>query len=338
MPEDLRSTIEAAVAVEEAKPAAAPVVTPAPAAEPASDAAPVPPTAAIPEPVGATGAAAPAPGPTGATAPADPYEKPPQSWKTQVKGTWSTLPREVREEVTRREQNITRALSETAQARQLATQFNEVVRPYEARIRSMNMPPLAAVGELLKADHLLSTAPAPTKAQFMASLIQQYGVDIGMLDSVLAGQPTADPVTERVENLVQARLAPLQQFVQQQAMLAAQQQQAEAASMGQYLQAMAADSQKYPHFMAVKDTMADLLELGANRGQAMTVEQAYTRAVAMEGLSTQSTQQLAHDAAQRALLASSSVKGTDAVAPASKAAGSDLRATIEAAFASVGGR
>jgi DNA-binding ferritin-like protein len=266
-----------------------------------------------------------------------PIDKAPQSWKPAAKAVWKDLPPAAREEVVRRERQVTQVLGESAQARQLVNQFTDMIQPYRARIESTGLPPLQAVNELLKADHLLTTSPPAKRAQFMASLIKEYGVDIRELDNALAGQPAADPTADRLEQMVAQRLQPFQQFVQQQARQAELQRQAEAAQTNQTIQSMAADTAKFPHFYDVKDDMADLIEMQARRGQYMTLEQAYSRAVSMNPeLTAQSARRQAAEAAnsraQRALNASVSVGGAPNGGPSGRAPGADLRGTIEAAF------
>lgn len=351
-PEDLRSTIEAAVAKEETQAAApAPAPTPAPVAE-----APAPtPAEAAPAPEAEAKPAEPeAQKPEGEEKkpeeakpaeekPRSPVDKAPQSWKPAAKAIWKDLPQSAREEVVRRERQVTQVLAESAQARQLVNQFTDMIQPYRARMESVGLPPIQAVGELLKADHILTTSPPAKRAQFMASLIKEYGVDIRELDNALAGQPAADPTADRLEQLVAQRLQPFQQFVQQQAQQAAMQRQAEQQQTNQTIQSMAADSAKFPHFFDVKDDMADLIEMQARRGQYLTLEQAYARAVSMNPeLTAQSARRQAAEAAnsraQRALNASVSVGGAPNGGPSARAPGSDLRGTIESAFERVNAR
>ena len=123
---------------------------------------------------------------------------------------------DVRQEVIRRERDISRTLGETSQARQIANQFQQAVQPFMARIQSNGITPVQAVNELLKADHILSSAPAPQRAQYMAKLIKDYAIDIRALDDALAGTVVADPVQSTVEKLVEQRLAPFQQYIAQQ--------------------------------------------------------------------------------------------------------------------------
>ena len=152
---------------------------------------------------------------------AEPEAKPqgpqaPQSWKPAQRAKWDALDPEVKQEVSRRERETTQVLNETASARQLASHFQQTVQPYMARIQSLGAQPLQAVGELLKSDHILSTAPPAQRAQFMAKMISDYGIDIQALDAALAGKAQPDPVDTRVNQLLQERLAPFQTYVQQQ--------------------------------------------------------------------------------------------------------------------------
>lgn len=275
------------------------------------------------------------------TASEDNNDRPPQSWKTSPKAKWATLDPEIKQEVQRRETETTRALNETAQARQFTAQFQQAVQPYMARIQSMNAHPITAVTELLKADHILSTAPKVQKAQFLAKLITDYGVDIEALDQVLSGNAKAvDPVDSKVEQLLQQRLAPFQQFLTQQQQFAAQQAQQTEAQLKQTVTSMAADTAKFPYFEQVRETMADIVEVFAKRGQTIGLEEAYNKAVAMDPTTSQAyNQQLQAEAAaklngraQKALAASVSVSGAPTGPISSSPSSNDRRATIAAAF------
>lgn len=273
-------------------------------------------------------------------------DRAPQSWKAAARAGWAALPLEARTEVIRRERQITQTLGESAQARQFTNQFMETVRPFEARFRAANATPLQAVDALLKADHVLMTAPTAQRAEHMARLILDYGIDFKALDEALAGMSSGRPqsqsggVSSEVDRLVAQRLAPLQQFVNQQQQQSLAQQQAQQQTAMSKLEKMANDDVTYPHFEAVRQDMADIIEINARRGVNVDLETAYTRAVAMNptfGSPKMTAQQQAHARAQRALNASSSVGGSPSGVPGGgKQGATDLRGTIEAAFASVG--
>jgi hypothetical protein len=364
MPE-LREALEAAIEKVESSEQSAPAAQAAPPVEPPPSPSPEPPSAEPPSaepPAEPQPQAQPQPAEQPVEQPTEPQppaeekdeEEPqergqqrfsvhraPHSWQTQeAKDAWRHVPHAARAEIIRREREVMRVLGESGQARQVAKRFAEVIRPYEARIRSTGLDPLRAVDELMKADHVLSTAAPAKKAALVAQIVKEYGVDIAELDSALAGQPSGDPVAERVEQLVQQRLQPFQSFVQQQAQFEAQRRQAEQAQHAQAVQKMAVDP-RYPHFDDVREVMADLIEAAGNRGLALSLDEAYKRAIAIDprfAVSMQGQAQAANARAQKALNASVSVGGAPNGGPAASKPGADLRSTIEAAFQQASGR
>jgi hypothetical protein len=266
-------------------------------------------------------------------------DRPPQAWKAAQKAKWETLPQDVRQEVLRREHETTKVLNETAQVRQFATQFQQAIQPYMARIQQVGNP-VTAIQNLLAADHLLASGPKAQKAQYLAKLIKDYGVDIQELDAALAGTAPVDPVESRVEQLLQERLTPFQQYIAQQQQAEQQRQNQVQQTLAGQIAAMSQDP-AYPHFEEVRDAMADIIEIQAKRGASIDLKTAYNRAVAADPSISQVIMQTrqaasANAQAQRALQASASVKG----APTGSVAGKplDRRGQIEAAFAAQEGR
>ena len=335
MDDDRRATIEAAMdSVEKAEPEVKviePVVQPEASTEPVQEeldlGTPKPET---PEPE---------------VKPEVKVETAPQSWKATAKTKWDTLDPEIRQEVIRREKQTTQVLNETAQARQLAQQFNQAVQPYMARLASVNAHPIAAFQELLKSDHILSTAPKAQRAQLMAKLIQDYDIDLPLLDTVLSGKPIADPVDSRVEQLLQQRLAPFQQLLAQQQ----QREQQENAQLAHTVETMATDP-KYPYFARVRGDMADIIELMTKRNVPITIEQAYNKAIQLDPeisaevaarsvtSKANETAARANAIAQRAKKASVSVGGAPSGGLLGSPTGNSRRDTIMAAFDAIGGR
>ena len=274
-------------------------------------------------------------------------DRPPQSWKKEAKGEWANIPLHVRQEVYRREQEVARTLQEAAPARQFHQEFQQTVAPYMARLQSAGVEPIQAVKFLMDADFQLATANPVGKAQLMAKLINDYGVDISALDEALAGtyqqqpqQPQQTDIEQRILRQVQQQFAPVLTFAQQQQQLMAQQQQQLQEKATQTIEQMALDPQ-FPYFDEVREEMADLIELSAKRGIYLTPEQAYHKAVQLnpetfgeiQKQSQMSQAQTTHQQAQRARAAASSVSG----APASGGGGEfvgdgSLRGAIEAAF------
>lgn len=275
-------------------------------------------------------------------------ERAPQAWKPAQKAKWDKLDPDIRQEVLRREHETTKVLSDSAQARQFTSQVHQAIQPYMARIQQVG-DPVKAIQNLLAADHLLATGPAAQKAQYLAKLIVDYGVDIAALDSALAGKPVADPVESKVEQLLQQRLAPFQQYLttQQQRDLQLQQQAVQQVQLT--VEQMAQDTTAYPYFEEVRDTMADIVEIMAKKGMSIDLKTAYNRAVAMDpdisqvvaqatARQVQATQAAEKNAkAQRALKASASVRGAP-TGPLTGKPPQDRRGIIEAAYDELGGR
>lgn len=269
-------------------------------------------------------------------------EKPPQSWKPAERAKWNALDPGVRAEVLRREREVTQVLNETAQVRKFAQEFQQVIAPFSARMQAMNAHPLVAVRELLKADYLLSTSPKVQKAQFLAKLISDYDVDIAALDEVLSGKQVQDDPTARFEQIIDKKLAPIITANQQREQQTRQQDEQEFARQIAAFE----DEIKYPYFQQVRGDMADIIELSAKKGVHVTLESAYNKAVQLDpvisaDLATRkkaTSAALANAEAQRALRASSSVRGAPTIAPVGSPTGGNRRAAIEAAMESVSSR
>jgi hypothetical protein len=265
-------------------------------------------------------------------------DRPPQSWKKEAKGEWGNMPLHVRQEVHKREAEISRALQESAPARQFAEHFNQTIAPYQARMQAMGASPIQAVQNLLQADYQLSSAPKQQRAALMAKFIKDYDIDVVELDNALVGnvpqQPQTSPDIEAlVQQQLQQALAPLLQ--QQQAHRQQQQEQ-----INHTVESMALDP-KYPYFEDVRGDMADLIDVKARQGIDLSLEDAYSMATRMNPdvysqMTRQSSMQTAnqqHAQAQRAKNAASSVSGAPAAGGANGFVGNgDLRSSIEAAF------
>ena len=275
----------------------------------------------------------------------------PKAWKAPAKAKWDAIDPEVKAEISRREADISKSFGEHAQAREFHAQFQAAVRPFEARIRVMGLNPLQAVGELFKADYMLSSAQPQQAAGYMAKLIKDYGINVQMLDDALAGTVQADPVQAQLDMMLRQRLEPINKFLEQQQASAHQQTVAAQRDAQQTVESMAADVEKFPHFDAVRNDMADVIEMAARRSEFLTLEQAYHRAVmfnpelsaaeaARVAESRRIQQVTAGDAAARAALNASSSLQSAPSGSATRSVNqeSSLREEIEAAFNSVNGR
>lgn len=223
-----------------------------------------------------------APAPSPAPVAASTAVRAPVSWRPEEREGWENLDLRHQQAILRREQETARVLSQTAEARNFHQEFQRTVQPYEHMIRAEGSDAMRAVGSLLQTAAALRTAPPGQKATMVADLIMQFGIPLETLDTALQQrvsgrggqvQHQMDPIVQMIEQ----RLGPVQQFMQQ---IQQHQQQGAQRSQQQAQQTLQEFAQD-PANEFVQDVagdMADLLELAANRGQQLSLQDAYRRA------------------------------------------------------------
>lgn len=232
--------------------------------------------------------AAAAPTPTEAPKPAEttPSVKAPQSWKPAAREKFAALPPEVQEEVVRVDREVRQVMQTSAEARRQAEQFNALVTPYRAL---MTDEPLKVVANLLQTAAALRTAPPQHKAQLVASIVKEYGVDIDALDAALVGAP--QPATQPQQpNPAQFRDPRIDQMIQS---VQAKRQQEMQRELEEF-------SQKAEFFEDVRETMATLV----SGGIATTLKDAYDKACLLKPDVSAVLKQREEAAAAKAKLAS----------------------------------
>jgi hypothetical protein len=206
--------------------------------------------------------------------------KAPQSWKPAMREQFTKLPAEMQQEILRRESETGRALSESAAARKFNSEFSQVIRPFEALIAGSGVHPLKAVQNLMSTAATLQTGTSVQKAGTIANIIRTYGVDIPTLDKMLAGQKPKENTGQLDEAALQRAIdARLQNHPVITAQTRAQKQQEEQmqTQASQTAEEFAADP-KNEYYEDLREDMADLLDMAANRGRLMSIQEAYDRA------------------------------------------------------------
>jgi len=277
---------------------------------------------------------------TPAPGPGDPKDlKAPASWTPQAREEWGALSPRIKAEVHRRESEANRVVQEGAQARQFISAFENVMRPYEMFIRAENSNPLQAVQNMMSTAAQLRVGTPHSKANLVAGIIKDFGIDIETLDGLLAGTMVQGGGQQQVQQ--QFRDPRLDQFLAQQQQLQAQQQQRDDHEMRNGLSDFAS---KHEFYSDVAGLMADLVEVRSKQGQQVDMEQIYKQACQLhEGVSTILTQRTANarsagssNAVLRAKRAASSVR-TEATPEGGHVPKDDsIRASLEAAMESVG--
>ena len=208
---------------------------------------------------------------------------PPSTWTAAAKAEWSKLPAVVKSEFKKREADFQKGITQYKAAAEFGGRLSEVLRPYEAIIRSKGGSPEAVVGNLLATAYALQTGTPQERGAVVMKIVQQYGADISAYTKPAAaeGQPGIDP--NALAPVVQQLLAPHLQKIEQVSsqFMSAQQrreleeQQTLASQIEAFRNATDDKGQpKHVYFENVRKTMAALID----SGDATTLEQAYEMA------------------------------------------------------------
>lgn len=361
-PDDLRATIEAAVdAHKDDNPDEQPVVkdltvddggddtsttstTSTTSDTPAEGEAP---TTDVPaQPTTPPGEAA-APADTTTPAPGDPDARAPGSWTPQAREKWGKLDPEIRKEVWKREREASRAMTISSDARKFANEFEKTVQPFMGFITAEKATPMQAFASLMQSGAILRVGTQQQKVALVADTIRRYGVDLGQLDSFLAGQKPANDPQQMVQQLVQQQLQPIQQQLSRFQQMEQQELQQVDSQIDAEIETFANDP-KNEFWNDVQHLVPDIMELSARSGKVLSLTEAYQRAILFHEPVRQvidarkQKQTLAQKAQQaaKARNAGSSVTSSASVASsvAQPAAGDSIRADIERAIAAQQGR
>jgi len=245
----------------------------------------------------------------------------PSSWTRETAEKWADLPADVKAEIHRRETDYHRGIEQYQQSAQIAQQVQQVVAPFMQNFQAAGVPPLLAIQHLLGVESALRNGSPQEKAQKVAEIIRDYGID----PSIVQPLPPLDP---QVQQLMHQNRQ-LQQFQQQ----TVQQQQNAVLSE---IEAFKANPEN-ADFEAIKGDMAALL----NSGLASSLEEARDKArwmrpdirkTLVQQQSANAQKQQAEAARrQRAKSAAGGVKGS-APSKTTVQQHDDLRSAIESAM------
>lgn len=264
-----------------------------------------------------------------------PVRKAPSSWKPAAQEAFlkadrgeSLTPEEVKmltAEAERRESDFHKGVSEFKTHSDRARAYDQAIAPYQAHLQAMRVDAPTAIGALLKADYTLRNSDPATKAQYFQNLAKEYGIDLSNQE-----MPNYSPQ----EQFLMQQMQELRQRQDSwQNSIAQQESERAQSALSQFTQA------EKPHFEAVRNDMADLMQAG----KAKTLEEAYDMAVWMRPdiRSTLIEQQRAEvqrkaeeqTHALKAKAASVSVRGSSPSAGGVQPGNGSLRDIIAAQFA-----
>lgn len=198
--------------------------------------------------------------------------KRPSSWKKEMWAQYDGLAPEVRDYILQRENETAAGLAPLKQEIETAKPLRQAVEQFLPDIQQLGVSPAQFVQNLGMAHRVLTQGSPQQKVGMLQRLASDYGVPL----EALAGQPAQpgqpgqpDPQLQWITEQVQGLSHGWNQFQQSQA-------QAQQQSMQAQIDAFAADP-AHAHFLAVKQTMAGLLQAGL----APDLQTAYDKAIRM---------------------------------------------------------
>lgn len=264
-----------------------------------------------------------------AAAPPSPYDAYPNTWRKEMQAEWQKLPPQVREEIHRREQNFLDGIRQYREPAAFGQAVGNELLPHLDTFRALGTTPVAAVREMVGTWAALQRGSAQERANILASIAQNYGIDMASLanrdTAASGGAPAFNPENAALSQELQAVRQRLERFEQQQ-------EAALAADANSEIERFQKDR---PHFAEVRAEMAALLRSGA----AETLADAYDKAVwsvpAVRDklLAEREAQQRKRDAeqaaaARKAAAANVTRRGTPPVAPKAGTMEDTIRNTL----------
>lgn len=205
--------------------------------------------------------------------------KAPVNWGPKERESWSKIPRPLQDKIVAREKEMADAMQGTADARKTHGAINQLAQAYAPILAAEGAAtPMAAIQSMFQTVAQLRMGSPADKAGQIAQMIKHYGVDIGTLDSMLVGESPQQNPNAQLESLIDQRMAPINNVMEQ---LSQQQLQFQQNQQQQATQAVVDFGQNAEFLADVRNDMADLIDLAAKHGRELSMQEAYDRACAL---------------------------------------------------------
>ena len=171
----------------------------------------------------------------------------PSSWKKDYDEHWNALDPKLAEYIQQRESEYARGVSTYKHEADSARQLNEAIAPFIPNLQKHGLEPTQWIRNLGTAHERLALGSQQDKIQTAAQLIRDYGIDPQGLFQLLSNpqaitqaQPQ-QPAPVDYEKIIEQKLT-------------------EREIQSEYNRFLSEAPEKYPHYEAVKATMAGLLQ------------------------------------------------------------------------------
>ena len=266
-----------------------------------------------------------------------PQVKAPSGWRKEAQAAYikaakgeALAPEEISllvKEAEKRESDFHNGIKEWKTHSERAKQYEAALAPYKDHLQSLGVDAPTAISALMKADYTLRRSDPATKAAYFQQLAREYGIEFNPNGEVQPVDQTTQYLMQQINDLRGAvsQWQNTYQVEQQKASL-------------QQIERFSVDK---PHFDAVREDMAILLEAG----KANDLQEAYDMAVWMRPDIRQTLIEAQKVEAQKKAMeqinanrvkaASVAVKGSSPVSGAVQPKTNDLRALLESQFNSI---
>jgi hypothetical protein len=194
---------------------------------------------------------------------------------------WKNTPKAMRDEIAKRERDFSVGMQKNAEGAKRAAGMDHQLQPYQQYF-AMNGGAGQSIKTALETASTLQMGTPQQRAQTVANLIQQFGVDIDALDSMLVGEAPSQESQQQysVQQAVQQAVAPYQQQMTQMAQRQEYEQQQIRQNAVDEVGSFSND-RKNEFYHDVKMDMADLMDMAQARGINLTMQDSYDRACRM---------------------------------------------------------
>ena len=202
----------------------------------------------------------------------------PSTWKKEYLPIWDKITtgqqltaeegRKLAEYSNQRESEYKKGVSTYKQEADRARGYEEAIAPFVPELQKQGISPAAWINNLGRAHIILSTAPQNQKIEMFQRLAQDYGIQLNSSGEIV--QQQQDPYTQQL-------MQQLQYMNNEVSTIKGKFQQEEDARLQAEISKVSSNVEKFPHFEAVREQMAQLLESGF----AQDLETAYAKAVRM---------------------------------------------------------
>lgn len=245
-------------------------------------------------------------------------DRPPDTWRKEAQEAWKNTPKEVKEELAKREADLAKFAADTKKYTEditpyvtAGTAITKIMEPYMPLLQRSGVTPSQHIQRLLYAHTQLTFGPPEQKVAMFKQMAADAGIDIGALAS---GQGTAEnPMLPLVRGL-QDDIAQLRQGVTG---VASTFREAQAAELAQGVVAFANDKENHPFWAEVVDQIPGIIDAG----QARNLKEAYELAVERNPV----TRAALRDKEYADRRAKESAQANEKAAAARKALGSNVR-------------